>query len=119
MLDDLPPHGEDDDSLDDYYTVRSLWPLVRAHDGQAMAHEWGFANALFRVARLTLEQHYSPDEAHTPEQQQVADALADVSQHETLTRHDGVIYPYVPGDWFKLQACLARVLPLVERLLLR
>jgi hypothetical protein len=78
-----------------------------------------FAHALFKVARLTLEQHYSPDEARTPEQQRIVAALEDVRQHEILTRHDGFMHPYVPGDWFKLQACLNRVLPLVERLLLR
>lgn len=119
MLDDLLPPGKDDDSLDDYLLVRSFGPLVQAHDGQPMAQEWLFAHALFSTARRTLEQHDSPDEARTPEQQQVADALADVSQHEALTRHDGFMHPYVPGDWFKLQACLGRVLPLVERLLLR
>jgi hypothetical protein len=117
MLDDLL-RDEEDDSLDDYHTVRSFWPLVQAHDGQPMAREWMFARALFNVARRTLEQSSSPDEAHSPAQQ-VATALEDIRQHGNLARHDGFMHPYVPGDWFKLQACLGRVLPLVERLLLR
>jgi|GEM_PF-4127930 len=120
MLDDLLPQSEDDDSLDDYYTVRSFWPLVRAHDGQAMSREWFFANALCKVARLTLERQYSLGEARTPAQQQeLITALEDVREHEPLTRNDGFMHPYVPTDWFKVQACLSRVLPLVERLLLR
>jgi hypothetical protein len=120
MLNDLLPDDEDDDELDDYVTVRSFWPLVRAHDGQALSHEWSFARALCQVARLTLERQYSLDEARTvAQQQQLVEALQDVRQHEPLARHDGVMHPYVPGDWFKVQACLGRVLPLVERLLLR
>jgi hypothetical protein len=84
-----------------------------------MAREWLFARARCRVARLTLEQHRASTEPHTPAQQQLLTALEDVRQHEPLARHDGFAHPYVPGDWFKLQACLGRVLPLVERLLLR
>jgi hypothetical protein len=118
MLDDLL-RDEDDDSLDDYHTVRSFWPLVRAHDGQLMAREWFFARALLLVARRTLEGYPARPEALAPEQQQVATALLDVQQHEQLARHDGFMYPYEPVDWFKVQACLGRVLPLVERLLLR
>lgn len=119
MLDNLLQQGEDDDSLDDYLLVRSFGPQVQAADGQPMGREWTYAHALFSVARRTLEQHCAPTETQTLAQQQLLTALADVHQHEALTRHDGFIHPYVPGDWFKLQACLGRVLPLVERLLLR
>lgn len=110
---------EDDASLDDYYTVRSFWPLVQAHDGQPMAREWMFARALLTVAHLTLERERALAEVTTPAQQQLLAALAEVRQHEPLARRDGLVHPVVPGDWFKLPACLARGLPLVERLLLR
>ena len=120
MPDNLLPQGEEDDSLSDYYLVRSFWPQVQAFTGQPESHEWMFARALYQVARLTLQHQLLLDEAHAPEQeQQMLVALEDVRQHEPLTRNSGFGQPYVPGDWFKIQACLGRVLPLVERLLLR
>jgi len=119
MEDNSLPDAEANGWLADYHTVRAFWPQVQALDGQPMGREWMFADALFRVARLTLERHCVPAEAHTPAQKQVTTALEDVRQHEDLTRHDGFMHPYAPGNWFKIQACLGRVLPLVERLLLR
>lgn len=44
-------------------------------------------------------------------------ALEDVRQHEPCMCNSGFGLPYGPGDWFKTQACLGRVLPLVESLL--
>ncbi|HEX8506517.1 MAG TPA: hypothetical protein VF630_14215 [Hymenobacter sp.] len=103
---------EDDKLANDRLALPGLWASVQAADGSEFWH-WSQARLLCGIAERRLGPYFF--QADSAEEDDVLRELAELQ--ERLAQNDGFATPRRLADWYQVRAQLARVMPLLQRLL--